>query len=543
MTDALRVILEIGKKRRVVAGAMDWPGLDRWGTSEDDATRQAAPRTSRGTPASPSGPAWGRVRAGARRRGGRARARFELDRLLGHRPRALGDRARGAVAGRPGAAARPAAGLLGLLRRRRGTRLRRAPARTSQRRAQSRPDHPPRVRQRARAVLPQGRGPDPARRRPHPEGPRDASAGIPRCHPRLQRRGQAGAHLADPVPRPPYRPPRHGSCVGDGGPDVGPVVEPGEGLGGPPERPAARCSTGGRAAGTIPSQRGAAPRTEAIGASRRDAGHSTRSLGRAAGPSQVAARRSPPLDLARDNAARGLATDRRGARGRALHPDRAPRRSVAHRDRARVGGGRPGPHRVPGPRRRRRSHVGGPCPRPSRIRPAHAHRRALDQGRLDGQRRGREDAQGLHRHRPWLQPVDQHAPDPPAATGGRRLVDDPGGVGPLPRTGGRQGGADLHAPSTSSRIDTPAATSAPSSRSMTTASLRRTPTGSERPSPSGRRNRSPSTAPDRPRRHRPDPRPGLGVRTRLGRIGGAVEERPTPERLLRGISTAWPQKS
>jgi len=37
MTDALRVILEMGKKRRVVAGAMDWPGLDRWGTTEDDA--------------------------------------------------------------------------------------------------------------------------------------------------------------------------------------------------------------------------------------------------------------------------------------------------------------------------------------------------------------------------------------------------------------------------------------------------------------------------------------------------------------------------
>jgi hypothetical protein len=33
----LRVILEIGKKRRVVAGALDWPGLDRWGTSEDAA--------------------------------------------------------------------------------------------------------------------------------------------------------------------------------------------------------------------------------------------------------------------------------------------------------------------------------------------------------------------------------------------------------------------------------------------------------------------------------------------------------------------------
>jgi hypothetical protein len=37
MTDSLRVILEIGKMRKVVAGAMDWPGLDRWGTSEDDA--------------------------------------------------------------------------------------------------------------------------------------------------------------------------------------------------------------------------------------------------------------------------------------------------------------------------------------------------------------------------------------------------------------------------------------------------------------------------------------------------------------------------
>jgi hypothetical protein len=37
MADTLRVILEIGKKRRVVAGAMDWPGLDRWGTSEQHA--------------------------------------------------------------------------------------------------------------------------------------------------------------------------------------------------------------------------------------------------------------------------------------------------------------------------------------------------------------------------------------------------------------------------------------------------------------------------------------------------------------------------
>ena len=42
MADAMRVILELGKKRRVVAGAMDWPGLDRWGTSEEDALAKLA---------------------------------------------------------------------------------------------------------------------------------------------------------------------------------------------------------------------------------------------------------------------------------------------------------------------------------------------------------------------------------------------------------------------------------------------------------------------------------------------------------------------
>jgi hypothetical protein len=44
MTDTLRVILEIGKKRRVVAGAIDWPGLDRWGTSEEDALEKLGDR-------------------------------------------------------------------------------------------------------------------------------------------------------------------------------------------------------------------------------------------------------------------------------------------------------------------------------------------------------------------------------------------------------------------------------------------------------------------------------------------------------------------
>ena len=38
MTDQLRVLLEIGPKgKRVVASAMDWSGLERWGRTEDEA--------------------------------------------------------------------------------------------------------------------------------------------------------------------------------------------------------------------------------------------------------------------------------------------------------------------------------------------------------------------------------------------------------------------------------------------------------------------------------------------------------------------------
>jgi hypothetical protein len=42
VTESLRVILELGKTRRVVAGAMDWPGLDRWGIAEDEALARLA---------------------------------------------------------------------------------------------------------------------------------------------------------------------------------------------------------------------------------------------------------------------------------------------------------------------------------------------------------------------------------------------------------------------------------------------------------------------------------------------------------------------
>ena len=43
MADALRVILEIGKGgRRTVACATDWPGLDRWGKTDDAAVETLA---------------------------------------------------------------------------------------------------------------------------------------------------------------------------------------------------------------------------------------------------------------------------------------------------------------------------------------------------------------------------------------------------------------------------------------------------------------------------------------------------------------------
>ena len=43
MTEKLRVLLEVGPKgRRVVANATDWPGLDRWGKTDDEAIENMA---------------------------------------------------------------------------------------------------------------------------------------------------------------------------------------------------------------------------------------------------------------------------------------------------------------------------------------------------------------------------------------------------------------------------------------------------------------------------------------------------------------------
>lgn len=89
VSDTLRVILEVGKKeRRVVGGAMDWPGLDRWGRTDDDAIARLTSYLPR--------------YAAVAERAGRAEEvaghhhvevvervpGLELDRLLGHRPRA-----------------------------------------------------------------------------------------------------------------------------------------------------------------------------------------------------------------------------------------------------------------------------------------------------------------------------------------------------------------------------------------------------------------------------------------------------------------------
>jgi len=41
VTDTLRVLVEVGPKgRRVVANATDWPGLDRWGKTDDEAVEK-----------------------------------------------------------------------------------------------------------------------------------------------------------------------------------------------------------------------------------------------------------------------------------------------------------------------------------------------------------------------------------------------------------------------------------------------------------------------------------------------------------------------
>ena len=197
---------------------MDWPGLDRWGTSEDDALAKLSSYLPR--------------YRGVAERAGMASA-FKRSRTVEVIERVPGSSSTDfwGIAHVPSETEREVLSPADLDRRfdlLRAcwayfddvdvTSLCRAAPATPWRWAQSRLDHPPHVRHRTRELVSQGRRAHRARRCAHPGRPRDASAGIPRRNPRLQRRGQTGAHLADPVPRAPHRAPRHGSRVGNGGP-------------------------------------------------------------------------------------------------------------------------------------------------------------------------------------------------------------------------------------------------------------------------------------------------------------------------------------
>ena len=217
MTDPLRVILEIGKKRRVVAGAMDWPGLDRGGTSEDDALAKLEAYL----------PRYARVadRAGLSTAFKRTGPMMVVERVPGssstdfwgiaHVPSEI---EREVLSSRDLERRIDAApGLVGLLPRHgfaclRGTSLGpRSAGRTRERSsAMTTPPSPTTSGARSRSGPRGGRLDTGRASRP--------SGGVSRCDPGLQRRGQAGAHLADPVPHPPHGPARDGPRLGDGGP-------------------------------------------------------------------------------------------------------------------------------------------------------------------------------------------------------------------------------------------------------------------------------------------------------------------------------------
>ena len=160
MTDSLRVILEIGKKKRVVAGAMDWPGLDRWGTSEDGAIETMMSYRPR--------------YAGVAERAGMAKAFAQAgDPEVVERVPGVGSTDFWGIAHAPSEIEREVLSsadlerrldllqrMLGVLRRRRGARLPRTPPWASRRRTEPRRDHRARPSRRARAVLGQSRGPD-----------------------------------------------------------------------------------------------------------------------------------------------------------------------------------------------------------------------------------------------------------------------------------------------------------------------------------------------------------------------------------------------
>ena len=205
-----------------MAGATDWPGLDRWGTSEADAL-DSCRRTSRAMRRGRAGRDGRRVRVGARHGGGRTGPRSSSTDFWGvaHVPSQI---EREVLATPTSSDAWSSCRRAGRLRRHRETCVRGAPARLARRRSDPRRDHPPRYLREADqfsrkvevrtpfdlVLTPDGRA---AHRRAYVEAIRAYNA-----------QGKA-ARLADPVPHPTDRPPRHGSRVGAGGPGSHPGLD------------------------------------------------------------------------------------------------------------------------------------------------------------------------------------------------------------------------------------------------------------------------------------------------------------------------------
>ena len=90
MTDQLRVLLEIGPKgKRIVAAAMDWPGLERWGRTEDEAVDRLLSYVPRYAPVAERVGLRAEFERGRHAARPGAHAGQHIDRLVGHCPRAV----------------------------------------------------------------------------------------------------------------------------------------------------------------------------------------------------------------------------------------------------------------------------------------------------------------------------------------------------------------------------------------------------------------------------------------------------------------------
>ena len=221
MTDAMRVILEIGKKRRVVAGAMDWPGLDRWGTGEEAAIERLSTYRSRYVGVA--------ERAGLAREFARSGDVVVVERVPGssstdfwgiaHVPSLIEDevlpsaelerrltllRATWAyfddVVGGVAGELLPSGRTYGRTREQIARHVYIGEPEQFSRKVEVRTD--------PGAVM-------------TPRRPGGTPGGLPRRDPRLERGGQARPDVADPVPDPPDGPPRDGPRVGARGPGSG----------------------------------------------------------------------------------------------------------------------------------------------------------------------------------------------------------------------------------------------------------------------------------------------------------------------------------